>query len=206
MNIISREFAEIIGLLCAEGCHIVSFSSYWSKSERRYRKNDRSERIEFYNKDYDLLLNYKQLLLKEFNYHARITKHNKINIGTKSIINKIIEQTKLGNMKWRVPKSIINYNNNIKISFIRGYFDGDGTVSNRIRFFSTNKKGLIQVSNLLDCLKIKHTFQGPIIKENRKPAYIIQVSEKERERFLKLIKPISKRPGKIFAGVSREIN
>ena len=58
MNIISREFAEIIGLLCAEGCHIVSFSSYWSKSERRYRKNDRSERIEFYNKDYDLLLNY----------------------------------------------------------------------------------------------------------------------------------------------------
>ncbi len=194
MNYISKEFAEILGLLCAEGCHVVSFSSYWSKNEKRYRADYKSERVELYNKDNDLLINYKLLLLKEFNYSANITKDNKINIATRSIINKIIKETELGNLKWRVPNSVINSSKIVKISFIRGFFDGDGTIINRIRFFSTNRIGLKQVSALLNNLRIKHTFQGPIIKENRKPAYIIQVSEKERERFLKLIKPISKRP------------
>ncbi|MBU0472274.1 MAG: LAGLIDADG family homing endonuclease [Nanoarchaeota archaeon] len=69
----------------------------------------------------------------------------------------------------------------IKVSFLRGYFDGDGTTSNRIRMFSTNIEGLKQVSKILVDLKFKHTFQGPIIKERRKPSYIIQISEKESE-------------------------
>ena len=58
--------------------------------------------------------------------------------------------------------------------------------------FSTNKKGLKQISMLLDDLEINHTFQGPIIKENRKPSYIIHIKQKERERFLNIIQPISK--------------
>ena len=57
MKKISLELAEIIGLLCAEGCHVVSYSSYWEKE--RYRRNKRSERIEFYNKDLKLLKQFK---------------------------------------------------------------------------------------------------------------------------------------------------
>ncbi len=61
--------------------------------------------------------------------------------------------------------------------------------------FSTNKIGLKQVSLLLKDLKIKHTMQGPNFKENRKPSYILQISETEKKRFLNTLRPISKRPG-----------
>jgi len=197
MKNLTSELAEIIGLLCAEGSHVLSYSSYWGKDRgrKRYYKNDKSERIEFTNKDVKLLKHYQKLLLKEFNYKPKITKHNKINICKISIIKKIIHHTRLGNVKWRVPASLLKSNNKTKIFFIRGYFDGDGTVSSRVRMFSVNKIGISQVSNLLNDLKIKHSLQGPIFKKNRKPAYIIQISEKERERFLNLIKPVSKRSG-----------
>ena len=193
---ITTQLAEIIGLLCAEGSHIISYSSYWGKDrgKNRFYKNDKSERIEFTNKDNKLLLHYKNLLLKEFNYDAKPTKHYKVNICKMSIIKNIISHTSLGHDKWKIPDSIVNSNDKIKVSFIRGYFDGDGTVSSRIRFFSVNENGIKQVSNLLKELNIQHTLQGPIIKENRKPSYIIQISEKERERFLNLINPVSKKP------------
>lgn len=197
MKKITAKLSEIIGLLCAEGSHIISYSSYWCKDRDRLRffKNDKSERIEFSNKDKKLLIHYQRLLSKEFNYNPKITKHNKVNICKMSIINIITNYTKLGHLKWKVPEAIIKSDQNTKIAFLRGYFDGDGTVSNIIRMFSTNKKGLEQVSKLLKNLKIKHTVPNPEIKENRKPCYIIAISRKERERFLKLIKPVSKRPG-----------
>ena len=157
------------------------YSSYWGKDcgKDRFFKNNKSERIEFYNKDLKLLLHYKKLLNKEFNYKPNITKHSKINICKRDIIRNITSYVDIGHMKWAVPISINKSENNIKIAFLRGYFDGDGTSSNRVRFFSSNKKGLMQVSNILNNLKFKHTFQGPIIKENRKPSFIIQISEKE---------------------------
>jgi len=53
----------------------------------------------------------------------------------------------------------------------------------------------MQISELLNKLRIKHTLQGSILKKNRKPSYIIQISEKDKERFLNTIQPISKKPG-----------
>jgi|TARA_Y100000310_G_scaffold216834_1_gene217892 intein/homing endonuclease len=196
MKNITPEFAEILGLLCAEGSHIVSYSSYWGKDRGRDRffKNDKSERVEFSNNDYKLLKHYKRLLFKEFNYAPNITKHNKVNICKISIINKIINETPIGHLKWRVPQSVLKSNNEVKSTFLRGFFDGDGTASKSIRFFSSNLHGLNQVSKLLNDIKIKHNPQGPEIKEGRKPSYILYIKERERERFLKTIRPISKRP------------
>jgi intein/homing endonuclease len=197
MNNLTPEFSEILGLLCAEGHHSVTFSSYWGKDRgrKRFYKNQKSDHIEFFNKDVKLLTHFQKLLNKEFNYYPSITKHGKINICIRDIIRSIINYTELGHLKWRVPENILNSDNSIKIAFLRGYFDGDGTVSNRIRFFSTNIDGLRQVSKMLNDLDLKHTLPKPILKEGRKPLYYIQISEKERERFLKIIKPISKRPG-----------
>ncbi len=197
MENLTPELAEILGLLCAEGCHVISYSSYWVKERGRYRycKNKKSERIEFYNKDEKLLLHYKELLSKAFGYNANITKDNKINIGKRIIIGCITSYTPLGHLKWRVPSSILNLDDHVKIAFLRGYFDGDGTASGRIRMFSANKIGIKQVSQLLKKLNITHTLQGPIFREKRKPSYIIQVSEKEKERFLNLVQPVSKVPG-----------
>ena len=174
-NKISVELAEILGLLCAEGSHIVSYSSYWEKNRgvMRFRRNKKSERIEFYNKDKKLLIHYNQLLLKEFGIQHNETKHGKINIGNRKVISEIIQHTKLGHLSWSVPSSVIQSNKIVKLRFVRGFFDGDGTAINVARFFSTNKKGLGQISQLLFDLNYKHTIQRPVIKPNRKPHYVL---------------------------------
>lgn len=197
MKKLTPELSEIIGLLCAEGSHVKSYTSYWGKDrgKKRFFKNDKSERIEFYNKDPKLLKHYRNLIKTEFDYSANITKHNKINICKIKIIQKITDYTKIGHLKWEVPKIILKGNNKSKIRFLRGYFDGDGTAGRNIRFVSTNKKGLEQVSELLRDLGIRHTFNGHYLKEKRKPAFVVYIREKERERFLNILKPISKRPG-----------
>lgn len=196
MEKITPEFAEILGLLCAEGHYSLRRYSYWGfdRGRKRYYKNQKSEHIEFYNKDVKLLERLQKLLEKEFQYYPKVTKHGKINICRRYIIRSILNETPLGHLKWRVPESIIKSEDTI-IAFIKGYFDGDGTASNRARFFSTNEIGLKQVSKLLTQLRIKHTMPKPILKEHRKPLYYIQISEKERERFLNIIKPTSKSHG-----------
>jgi intein/homing endonuclease len=196
MNLISEEFAEILGLLCAEGCHTLSYSSYWGKDrgKDRFFKNDKSERIEFYNKDPKLLDRYLYLLDSVFNYKPKITKHGKVNICKQHIMQLILGQTELGHLNWKVPNSVIISSNSVKICFIRGFFDGDGTVSNRVRMFSTNYKGLKKVSLILKQLDILHTFQTPKKIPQKKQLYIIQISERNKETFLNLIKPYSKCP------------
>ncbi len=199
---ISQEMSEILGLLCSEGCHVKSFNSFWGfeRGKPRYYKNHKQERIEFYNKDNKLLVHFRNLLKLEFGYAPNITKNNKINICNRKIIRSIINLTELGHLKWKIPSKIMNSNSEVRIKFLRGFFDGDGTASNRARIFSTNRNGTNQLSKLLNSININHTIQGPIIKEMRKPAYIIQISEKHKETFLNLIKPISKRPGKFMRG------
>tara|TARA_Y100000310_G_scaffold264956_1_gene275792 strand:- start:395 stop:592 length:198 start_codon:yes stop_codon:yes gene_type:complete len=58
--------------------------------------------------------------------------------------------------------------------------------------FTSNPIGAREISKLLDQLTFKHTIQGPIIRKKRKPSYVIQISRKEEERFLKEVDPISK--------------
>ncbi len=192
MTSITPEFAEILGLLCSEGSHIIAYSNYYSKTEKRNRVNAKSERIEFYNKDKRLILHYQDLLLKEFDYKTKITKHGKINIGNRRIINFIIEQTELGHLKWKIPQSVLTGDQIILASFVRGYFDGDGTASKSLRMFSCNQQGLIQVSKLLNKLGIPSNWQTPMLKNKRKPLYVLHISQKDRERFLNLINPVSK--------------
>ncbi len=193
---VSPELAEILGLLCAEGSHIASYSNYSEKDRKgdhRFRKNKKSERVEFYNKDEKLLCHYQFLLEKEFNYNSKITKHGKINIGTKEIMRAILNYTLLGHLSWKVPKIISESSREVKLCFLRGYFDGDGTASGNVRFFSSNYTGLQQISLLLNDLGFKHSMQGPILKENRKPSYVIQIGRSCQKKFLQTINPVSKK-------------
>jgi len=196
MKSITPELAEILGLLCAEGSYILSFPSYWGKDKgkKRFYKNHKSERIEFSNKDKKLLDHFQSLIQIQYGYKPNITKHSKINLCRRTIIKDILDYTELGCFSWCVPNEILSSEIEIKIKFLRGFFDGDGTASNIARFFSTNKDGLIQVNSLLNELNIKSTFLGPYKKEGRKPYYVIQISRTEKENFLNIIKPISKRP------------
>ena len=194
---ISCAFSEILGLLCAEGSYILQFSSYWGndKGKKRFYKNHKSERIEFYNKDLKLLTRMQNLLLKEFNYSPKITKRNKLNICKRDIIKNILSQTILDCLSWKVPLSVKHSDKNGKISFIRGFFDGDGTASKSIRFFSINYSGLNEIFKLLKDLNFNPYFEKPQIKKKRKPLYSLRISNTEKESFINLIKPISKLPG-----------
>jgi intein/homing endonuclease len=198
MKNLTPELSEIIGLLCAEGSHVVASSSYWGNDggKPRYYKNHKSNRIEFSNEDKKLLEHYQNLLKIVFDYETKITKDNKVNICKKDIVDEIINHTELGHLIWNVPKTILGGDDISKIRFLRGFLDGDGSLTNNlVRFFSTNKNGLDNISKLLNDLGMKHTFQKPMMKKGRKPLYYIQLSRKEREKFLKLVKPISKQSG-----------
>ena len=197
MKNISPKLAEILGLLCAEGSYVLAYSSYWGKErcKPRYYKNKKSERIEFSNEDQKLLMHFQTLVSLEFGFRPNITKHNKINLCRNEIIRAILSHTRLGHLSWQVPASVQNGSCDVKEAFIRGFFDGDGTASKEIRFFSTNEKGLTQLSGILSNLGWKNYMLKPQIKPNRKPLFTIQLLSKEKENFLKQIKPISKHPG-----------
>ena len=194
---ISPELAEIIGLLCAEGSYVIGYSSYWlvERGKLRFRVNDKSERIEFCNKDPKLLEHFSKLLLKVFNYQTKSTKHHKVNICKVAIVKKILSLTNIGHSKWYVPGVIMAADKKIIISFIRGYFDGDGSSSKYIRFFSTNEHGLNQVQKLLQIIGFRSYFEKTYLKESRKPLFTLHVENRQRESFLSLIQPVSKIPG-----------
>ncbi len=49
--------------------------------------------------------------------------------------------------------------------------------------------------SILNDLKFEHSLRGPELKVARKPLYYVRILSKDRERFLKQVNPISKRPG-----------
>lgn len=200
---ISPELAEILGLLCAEGSHIIECSDYLEsyRGRKRFRRNKKSERIEFYNKDKRLVNHYQTLLLNEFDYPTKITRFGKINIGNHSIVHSILESVDIGNLSWKVPISVINSDVYTKQAFVRGFFDGDGTASKSIRFFSTNLLGLKGVHVLLTDMRFSSYFIKPQLKPKRKPLYALRIPNSEKERFLNTIKPILKRPGNVGVNI-----
>jgi intein/homing endonuclease len=191
--VISKEFSELLGFLCAEGCYIHSRSSYVYFDKKRnkfYKANNKlQKRIEFGNKNIILLKRFNYLLTKEFSYSPKI-KLDRICICKRTIIDSILNETQLGHLKWNVPKSVICAEDEVIKSFIKGYFNGDGTLSNRIRFFSTNFCGLKEVSKLLTRLNLKHQINGPFLRPNRKKIYEIYIYQSERDKFISLIKPL----------------
>jgi hypothetical protein len=177
----SCDKAEIIGLLCSEGSFTKSMSRYYVYNRKRngiYLKNKFTKYIQFANSDYKLLVHFRNLIKREYNYSVNIEK-DRIRICKRFIIKDLLKYSDYGHLKWNVPSQIFGGSVNIKISFLRGYFDGDGTSSSIARFFSTNKFGLLNVSVLLDNLQVRHTFQGPILKEGKK-TFLCSSDKQER--------------------------
>lgn len=190
-SVFSKSFFMLYRL-CAEGCYIDSINYYYAYDKRRdriYFRKHRQIRIEFGNKNQKILDRFQDLVFAEYNYKSsRAT--DRIKICKRNIIYDILSYTQLGHSSWTVPKAILNCSKIVKIAFLKGYFDGDGTLSNRCRFFSTNKGSLQKVSQLLKTIKIGHIFHGPTLKENKKPMYEVYIYEKWRESFLNTLKPV----------------
>ena len=167
--------AELIGLLRGEGSYYNSCSTYlqyYPERKKTYiKRNKRTIYIQFANHDTNLLKHFKNLVKIVYSYELSLN-FDRIRICKRSIIEDLLKYSKYGYLNWDVPFEILKGSEDLKIGFLRGFFDGEGTVSNTIRMFSTNKEALKKVSLLLDQLNIKNTFNGPYCKENRKPYFM----------------------------------
>jgi len=143
---ISNEFspakAEIIGLLCAEGSYYNSFKDCWlyypDRNKYYFRKNKQTVYIQFANFDLKLLNHFKELIHEIYNYNVSVCS-DRIRICKRDIIKDLLKYTDYGHLKWKVPINVLKGNEDVKIKFIRGFFDGEGTTSTTVRMFSTNE-------------------------------------------------------------------
>ncbi|MBS3055691.1 MAG: hypothetical protein J4452_04370 [Candidatus Aenigmarchaeota archaeon] len=157
---ISPELAEILGLLSSDGTYYkyLSFERrFFKKRGKYYFTIQEKERIDFGNTNFGLLKSFQKLLLKEFGYKTKITGKEipKINITKKSIIKDLLKFTYFGFDRWKVPQITFNSPNNVKASYVRGIYEGDGVKLQKnsngfeVRIEMMNKAGLEQIKILL---------------------------------------------------------
>lgn len=198
INKMSSEKAEILGLLCAEGTYYRYYSTYYEFFKNRgvngkyYRRTKMIEAVEFTNLNEKLLQHFRSLMFKVYRYAPRptgIKTSIKIRIKKASVIQDLLKHTKFGCKKWRVPKELWNSENGTISSFIRGLFDGDGTIRKfNIRLSSINPEGLKGVNKLLRLLGIVSWVKGPYSgRGNRKPNYYLYIPRGGVKKYKELI-------------------
>jgi len=216
---INQRKAEILGLLFSDGNFRKYYTTYKEFDKRRnntYIRHQTKRIIEFANTNLKLLNHFRNLLLKEYDYKSNITISNKnvfrICITKNGIINDLTQRINFGFLKWSVPREIMSSNKKIKAAFIRGIFDGDGSIDfvdrkiPRIRIYSVNLKSLKQVKQLLEDLFINCKINGPYIKTKRRPLYELLLQTKSIMKFIKYINSNHSKKLRIFKKISREYN
>jgi DNA-binding transcriptional regulator WhiA len=193
------EKAEIIGLLCAEGSHYRYSCTYmgWARdSNKKYRRTQLVEGVEFTNLDKKLLEHFRKLLMKVYGYAPRITgvpTSLKIRIKKKAVVKDLIKFTDFGHNKWRVPKAVKNGDSSIVSAFVRGLYEGDGIKLQRpskntyfVGFNMKNIRALKQLRTLIEKFGIKtRTWRNDT--ENMQKLIIYGISD--IRKFKNLIKP-----------------
>jgi DNA-binding transcriptional regulator WhiA len=155
---LSQEKAEILGLLFSDGNYRKYHSTFRMFDKRRkktYTFNQDKRIMEFANTNLELLEYFRKLLDREYNYYPNIVLSNKnvfrVCITKNSVLDDLTEIANFGSSEWFIPSEIVSGNDQIKRAFIRGFFDGDGSVDfaekkiPRIRINSINLNGLYQV-------------------------------------------------------------
>ncbi len=190
--------AEILGLLCSEGTHHKYTTSYYGffknrgKSGKHYLRTQNIEAVEFTNLDKKLLNHFKQLMPFEYGYSPRVTgiaTSLKVRLKKKFVIKDLLDYTDFGCLKWRVPEKIVKGIFDIKSAFIRGLFDGDGSVNKwNVTYTSVNRHGILSVQDLLKSIGIESKLTGPSHqKGNRKPRYDLVIPKRDSLKYKALI-------------------
>ncbi len=179
---ISKYKAELLGFLCAEGTYYKYTdrrNEYDKRRKKTYMITRYQEAFDFNNNDTQLLHRFLQLLENVYNYKGNIrcknSKSPKILIKRKFMVEDLKNIVKIGHLRWRVPKDIINGSKKIKASFLKGLFDGDGSLISipnpKIVYCSKNIMASKQVIKLLQDLGIK-SYLYKVQSRNRNVFYI----------------------------------
>jgi len=209
--------ANIIGLLCSDGNYREYVSRYieFDKKRNKYYNRVQNKRImEFANTNILLLQKFQELLNFVYGYKPNIIFSNnrtyRVCIVKKYVIDDILRYVVLGNNKWYVPKFVMEGNDAVKLGFIQGYFDGDGSIDlnqgkyTRVRFGSINLNGLKQLKKILEDLKMECSLNGPYKRIGKKDAYEILLKRKGTERFINLIQSSHSKKKSIIQSVTEK--
>jgi intein/homing endonuclease len=161
----NEDFAYFLGLLVTDG-HI-----YFNKNLKNYKVAIYTS----YPEEKEMLLKLIQYL---FNYNAPVTSRmygfNKkpnyeIRIESKNLARIIMNDYDIPSgaksLTVLMPTKIMNGSNKIKMAFLRGVIDGDGSIfNNNVKIASGSIEFLNGLKKLLDDLTI---FSGRIIKDNK---------------------------------------
>lgn len=193
------EKAEIIGLLSSDGNYRkyrAKFTEYDKRRHNIYYREQTNRIIEFANTDMSLLKTFQNILFSIYRYKPNIHRSNhnvfRICIIRWSVIDDILKYVSLGTERWYIHKKILNGSPSVRKSFIRGFFDGDGSVdfvgkTPRIRITSTNSKGLRQIKKILDDFKIECKINGPYKRNRKKDSYELLLKTKNIKDFIRCI-------------------
>lgn len=177
-NEIGVELKSIIfGFLAGDGCiKVINKGSY-----KKYE-------VDFYPDDLFMLNKYIECVKTVYNKTPKISKKGNMfiaKVSSKTFAEDLIKNAKFGIQKWEIPLNKLT-NKKLKINWIKAFFSAEGYVNNKvIRVQTVNNKGMTQLSNLLNQLRIDHGFyEYSPLNKNFSKVYIISIGKKKsRERF-----------------------
>lgn len=166
----TKEKAYILGVMCGDGCLWKGFSK--KKQVTKISPNPEYH-IRLVSIDKDFVDYFSECMKKiygmQLSYKFRESKNIKssdthtVYCRRKEIFNDVASYGNFSTSAWNVPKKILNSDKKKIIgSFLRGFFDSEGTVSDRkyhlyVMAFSTNLNGSKQIIGLLKRLEIRPT-------------------------------------------------
>ena len=185
---INQREARIAAHICGDGW----LTTYLEKKSlqivngRRYYQKRKRYQIGYCNTREELLKEFEEDLIKQFKVKPQKLK-NEIRTKSKRIFERISNLGGGNSRNWFISKEIFSSNEEIKIQWIRAFFDDECTFeeyTGRIRVKSVNKKGLIQIKKLIKILGINSNITG----QNIDKTYYLTINRKNFVFFNEKIK------------------
>ena len=178
----SKKKAYILGVMCGDGyIHRTKKDSY----QIALQAVDRDFVRKFancMNEIYGLRPSLSTLKATRSNWNDKL----QARICCKEVFVDISHYGPFGKYEWAVPSVILNSSDDIKSSFLKGFFDSEGSVDTykKIIAVSVNKTGIHEIEYLLSSLGIKSNVREVSkLRGNRRRQYTIKITGR---RFLEL--------------------
>ena len=149
---IDEDLAWLLGVVCGDGCLEKYRKCHYRISLSTIDKKFAKTFIEKINKVFHLNEKFKNRVVTNNNK----SRYYKVQIDGKNLYNFFMKFGPFGSFKWRVPNQILNSSLKIKNSFLKGFYDSEGSINSyrknykKIRAVSVNRVGLKGVLKLLN--------------------------------------------------------
>lgn len=144
--------------------------------------NTENELVKKFAEDVKILLNRKVVKLRRHEY----------DVAGKWVYDLFVQSGTLKSASWFIPPEILDGTDELKKEWLKAFFDDESHVSshrNRVEVNSINRKGILQVQELLKELGMEGRVGGPYLqkKPNHQPFYRIVIYSKNAKKFAELI-------------------